>query len=139
MSPCERPRTKPVSVNCARKSTSGFNARAGDYVETIYWTAIEVYVAIIIPCLPAIKGLLCHQFPHIFMLDRTASEGHAYERIDQQNRKKRYMTAGAHIDAGETDLENCEPSQHHDTTPHSGDPPQVGEFRESTMDLVREV
>jgi hypothetical protein len=60
---------------------------AGDYVDTMYWTAIEIYVAIIIPSLPAIRCLLCHKYPHLFVLDRNSRL--EYERGDRQDATKR--------------------------------------------------
>ncbi|KAF8848854.1 hypothetical protein BDZ45DRAFT_605262 [Acephala macrosclerotiorum] len=40
-----------------------------EFTDPMYWTAIEVYVAIIIPSLPAIRALLSHHFPRFFAND----------------------------------------------------------------------
>ncbi|CZR63695.1 uncharacterized protein PAC_13592 [Phialocephala subalpina] len=40
-----------------------------EFTDPVYWTAIEVYVSIIIPSLPAIRSLLSHHFPRFFAND----------------------------------------------------------------------
>ncbi|RDW57104.1 hypothetical protein BP6252_13850 [Coleophoma cylindrospora] len=37
-----------------------------DFVDAIFWTGIEVYVSIIVPCLPATRALLVNVFPKVF-------------------------------------------------------------------------
>jgi len=49
-------------------------------VETIYWTAIEVYVSVIVPCLPAIRSLLSHRYPKLF-----GNESQNHKRSKHEN------------------------------------------------------
>ena len=52
----------------------------GDYVDTTYWTAIEVYVSVIVPCLPAIRSLMSDKLPRLFGLDSHKRSRNNYAR-----------------------------------------------------------
>lgn len=50
----------------------------GDYVESIYWSGIETYVSLIVPCLPAVRALLSQKLPRVFGMDTTRGSGNSY-------------------------------------------------------------
>lgn len=56
------------------------NSIKGDYVDTTYWTAIEVYVSVIVPCLPAIRSLLSNKLPKLFGMDTQNRSRNTYAK-----------------------------------------------------------
>ena len=55
-----------------------------DYVDTIYWTAIETYVSLIVPCLPAMRPLLSRRFPTMFGEDSQSRSRNKYAQTDHK-------------------------------------------------------
>ncbi|KAG4428570.1 hypothetical protein IFR05_015945 [Cadophora sp. M221] len=51
-----------------------------DFVDVTYWSAIETYVSVVVPNLPAIRSFLSHKFPSVFGLDSHAPDYRNYER-----------------------------------------------------------
>ena len=74
--------TKVIPFHDSRDPTWG-------YVDTIYWTAIETYISILVPNLPAIRSYLTHLFPNLFGLGMTYAKNYKYERIDPQRTKRK--------------------------------------------------
>ncbi|KAH9214074.1 hypothetical protein DL95DRAFT_524185 [Leptodontidium sp. 2 PMI_412] len=51
-----------------------------DFVDVTYWTAIETYVSVVVPNLPAIRSFLSQRFPGVFGLDSHTPSYQNYER-----------------------------------------------------------
>ncbi|KAK0105942.1 hypothetical protein ONS95_004454 [Cadophora gregata] len=58
-----------VRITKVVKFTDNSSNPTRDFVDVTYWTAIEAYVSIVIPNLPAIRSFLSLKFPRIFGLD----------------------------------------------------------------------
>ncbi|KAL2068978.1 hypothetical protein VTL71DRAFT_15316 [Oculimacula yallundae] len=55
-----------------------------DFTEAIFWSAIEIYVAVIVPCLPAIRSFLSRRCPAVFGIDTRKGTNNSYEKSRQQ-------------------------------------------------------
>ncbi|KAG4417686.1 hypothetical protein IFR04_009189 [Cadophora malorum] len=66
-----------VRIFTVEKFTDHSSNPTRDFVDVTYWTAIETYVTVVVPNLPAIRSFLSLKFPGIFGLDSRAGE---YER-----------------------------------------------------------
>jgi len=65
---------------------------SGDYVDTIYWTALETYISVIVPNLPAIRSLLSHKYPKLF--------GRETQSGSTDNSRKNYERSHANYRGG---------------------------------------
>jgi hypothetical protein len=82
--------TKIVQFRETKNPTCAFSSQAnltaanlcarGDYVATVYCTAIETYVSMIVPSLPAVRSLLSYHFPDVFAVNSQIRRTKTYEQ-----------------------------------------------------------
>lgn len=101
-----RETTNPTCKHNLRIAKGQADFLKGDYVDTTYWTAIETYVSVIVPSLPAIRIMLAKKFPNMFSMDTQNGSRHTYEQSHQQPFKMTKGTKSAAISTySERDLE----------------------------------
>ncbi|CZS91596.1 uncharacterized protein RCO7_07016 [Rhynchosporium graminicola] len=109
-----------------------------DFVDAIYWTAIEIYVSVIIPNLPSMRSLLARRFPTIFGLDIQNVGYRNYEPSNLPAPSCRSYEQSSRVDAshtpedvemGSTSTSRDKTSSHHIAREVEGD----GYFNNSRM------
>ncbi|KAH7310924.1 hypothetical protein BKA65DRAFT_600984 [Rhexocercosporidium sp. MPI-PUGE-AT-0058] len=69
-----------VRIFTVKKFTDDSRNPTRAFVDVTYWTAIETYVSIVVPNLPAIRSFLSRKFPGVFDLDSHNPNYQNYER-----------------------------------------------------------
>ena len=71
-----------------------------DYVFVVIWTALELGVALIASCLPALRSLLLRLIPSSFSFSSFLSSGAFSKSSDKNNGRRRGKWSSEHVEGG---------------------------------------